>query len=348
MSETKICIKCGRELPLTEKYFPKDKNCKSGFRNVCRECQSGHSSGFLRDDYKRPPKWEENDVKLLKAKFRYYTDRELRDMFFPYRSVQAVISKAQSLNLGSKTLETYRRMHEEKLRGEFIDEICSFSQEMKDQMSKTKREYFKTHDGARKGTEVSDIQRQLMKDRSKGRWIGNTNPRHIKPLYGSENGRWKGGVNPVYLELRSEIKQWQQESMIFCNYHCVISNERFDNVHHLVPFRDIVDEVFRDTGIEIKDCVGDYHESDFEILKDELNKLHFKYGFGACLQKEIHMLFHNEYGYTKCTPYDFLDFVYRIDCGDYDKWFADNGIKVCINYNFIEYLESTFQKINCA
>ena len=65
MNEVKICKKCGRELPLTEKYYPKDKGCKDGFRNVCRECQTGHSSGFLKDDYKKPSKWTDDDINLL-------------------------------------------------------------------------------------------------------------------------------------------------------------------------------------------------------------------------------------------------------------------------------------------
>lgn len=34
--ETKICKKCGRELPLSEFY--KNKNCKDGYLNVCKEC----------------------------------------------------------------------------------------------------------------------------------------------------------------------------------------------------------------------------------------------------------------------------------------------------------------------
>lgn len=249
MEKTKICKKCGRELPLTEKYYQKDKSCNDGFRGVCRECQigHGHSTGFLKDDYIKPRRWTDEEIKLLKDNYVNYTQIELRDKFFPDRSVQAVISKAGQMKLGSKTIEVYRRMHEERLNDDFEDHICNFSDRTKNQMSKTKQEYFKTHDGSRKGTGVTDIQRQLMKERSKGRWVGNTNPRHIKPLNGSENGRWKGGVNQTYLELRSETKDWQNASMEFCHYHCVISGGEFDNIHHTLPFRDIVDMAFENT-----------------------------------------------------------------------------------------------------
>lgn len=37
---TKICRKCGRELPLTEEYFQRrKKGSKDGFRNDCKECK---------------------------------------------------------------------------------------------------------------------------------------------------------------------------------------------------------------------------------------------------------------------------------------------------------------------
>ena len=39
----KFCIKCGNELPISIQFFPPDKSCKDGFRNVCRCCgKDGH------------------------------------------------------------------------------------------------------------------------------------------------------------------------------------------------------------------------------------------------------------------------------------------------------------------
>jgi len=34
--ETKVCTKCGRELPLS--MYTKDKKMKSGLKNVCKDC----------------------------------------------------------------------------------------------------------------------------------------------------------------------------------------------------------------------------------------------------------------------------------------------------------------------
>lgn len=51
------------------------------------------------------------------------------------------------------------------------------------------------------------------------------------------------------------------------------------------------------------------------------------YGYGACINKEVHKLFHDNYGYTKFSPFDFLDFLYRIDVGEFDAWFKENNLK---------------------
>ena len=65
-----------------------------------------------------------------------------------------------------------------------------------------------------------------------------------------------------------------------------------------MAFRDIVDEVFLNTNIDVKDKVADYSEDEFEKLRIETRNLHDLYGFGACIHKDIHKLFHDNYGYT--------------------------------------------------
>lgn len=177
--------------------------------------------------------------------------------------------------------------------------------------------------------------------KTQGYWKGKNNPRHKNPLNGELNGRWKGGINETHAELRSETKDWFNGSMEFCGYKCVVTGGEFDNVHHTTAFRDIVDEVFDLTKIEVRPKVCDYPVEEFNKLRSTLKDLHTIYGFGACICKDLHKLFHNIYGYTKFTPYDFLDFVYKLDCGEFDTWLLENDIKLNINYKYIEYLEST-------
>lgn len=193
----------------------------------------------------------------------------------------------------------------EKLKGRKL------SEETRKKISATKREYFKTHDGWWTGKRRSPEQCKMISERQKGKWAGD----------------------------------WFNDSMEFCNYKCVITGGEFDNVHHTTAFRDIIDEVFKITGVEVKQQVCDYNKEDFDELRLTLKDLHMLYGYGACINKEVHKLFHDNYGYTKFSPFDFLDFLYRIDVGEFDTWFKENNLKININYEYVEYLESTLSAL---
>lgn len=344
--DEKTCKKCGRSLPNSYRFFPIDKTCKTGLRNVCRECNSGN---FLSENYESPKNWTIEDDEIMLRYYKDYTGRELQEKFFPNRSIRAIESRGNILGVSGKTEETFLRSCEtravitsEKLTGRI------FTDEQRKKMSETKKEYFKTHQSWWLGRKRSEEQRKQISERMKGKWAGDKNPRHLYPLNGADNGRWKGGISQTYTELRSDTKDWQTASMSFCGYLCIISGGEFDNIHHIVSFRDIVDEVFDNTGLDIKERVMDYSDEEFELLRSETKKLHSLYGFGACIQKDIHKLFHDVYGYTQFSPYDFLDFIYAIDIGDYDEWFNQHNLQIKINYGYVEYLENILQEIKCA
>lgn len=335
------CKQCGRDLPNNKLYFPIDLACLDGLRNVCREC-SKKEKGFLDPNYKVNEKWTDIEKELLKSVYKDYTGKELQEKYFPKRTIRSLESMADILGVTGKTEETYIRSRafqakivSEKLKGLVKNpEWCR-------KISEAQKKYYETHDSWWKGKKRSPEQCKMISERMKGKWAGDKNPRHINPLNGELNGRWKGGILDTYAELRSDTKDWFNESMEFYNYSCVITNGEFDNIHHTTAFRDIVDEDFRITGIEVKPKVCDYTTEDFEKLRSTLKDLHILYGYGACVNKEVHKLFHDKYGYTKFSPFDFLDFVYRIDIGEFDEWFEENNLKIDINYDYVEYLEST-------
>lgn len=342
---TRHCKKCGRDLPNNKLYFPIDLACLDGLRNVCREC-SKKESGFLDPNYKVFDKWSDEEDSILRKYYKDFTGEEIKELFLPNRSIRAIECHAGVLNIQGKSYDGQVRANiarsmkcSEKLHGRTITE------EARKKISETKKEYYKTHDSWWKGRKRSSEQCKAISERMKGKWAGDKNPRHINPLNGELNGRWKGGILPTYTELRSDTKDWFNESMEFCDYKCVITGGEFDNVHHTTAFRDIVDEVFKLTGIKVKQQVCDYSEDEFQYLRDELKDLHIIYGFGACINKDVHKLFHDNYGYTKFSPYDFLDFVYRIDIGEFDEWFNENNLQININYDYVEYLESTLTAI---
>lgn len=336
-----FCKKCDRELPHTMQYFPEDKTCKTGLRYVCRECNPSYGR-FLNDGEEPHRAWTDDEKKLLKKVYKNYTGRELQIKYFQNRSIRSLESMADIMGISGKTEETKQRAR--KFSSEIVSQKLKgrdLGQEWRDKISATKKEYYKTHDSWWKGKKRSPEQCKAISERMKGKWAGDKNPRHINPLNGELNGRWKGGILDTYVELRSDTKDWFNESMEFCGYKCVITNGEFDNVHHTTAFRDIVDQVFEITGVEVKPKVCDYSTDDFDELRSTLKELHSIYGYGACINKEVHKLFHDNYGYTKFSPFDFLDFIYRIDIGEFDSWFEENNLKIDINYDYVDYLEST-------
>lgn len=347
---TRRCKKCNRDLPNNKLYFSIDLACIDGLRNVCRECNP-KEAGFLDPDYKVSEKWSEDDLKILKDNYKDYTNRELQEKFFPNRTVRAIECEAQVMGWNGKSEDALKRSR--MSQANIVRDLMTgriISEEWRRKISETKKEYYKTHDSWWKGRQRSQEQCKGMSERLKaqGKWKGNDNPRHIKPLNGELNGRWRGGINKTYCELRSDTKDWQQESMKFCNYKCVVTGGGFDNVHHTTAFRDIVDESFLITKIEIKDKVQDYDVEDFEILRQVMINLHILYGYGACIQKDVHKLYHDNYGYINFSPYTFLEFLYDIDSGLYNEWFFENNLEINLNYEYIEYLESTLLQLESA
>lgn len=60
MSETKLCNKCGRKLPLTTDYFQKDNSRRDGYKYSCKECLGFKFTRKLKSKqgYKRCPRCE--------------------------------------------------------------------------------------------------------------------------------------------------------------------------------------------------------------------------------------------------------------------------------------------------
>lgn len=340
---TKECICCHRELPNDWMHFPTDKTTKSGLRNKCRECTPNYGH-FLPEDTKAFERWSEEDIELLRSVYADCTGKEIQEKYFPNRTVRSIECQAETLGFSGKSEIAKEKAN--MYRSEVIKDLFTgrtLNEEWRAKISATKKEYFKTHDGWWKSKKRSEEQCKQMSERMKGNWAGDKNPRHINPLNGEANGRWKGGINKTYFELRSDTKQWQQDSMKFCDYKCVITNGEFDEIHHVIPFRDIVDESFEVTKIPIKDQVMNYSTEEFELLRNTVIDLHITYGYGACMNKNVHKLFHDTYGYTEFDNTNFLDFINRIELGEFNEWFKDNNLQININKKYIDYIKKQFE-----
>lgn len=124
---------------------------------------------------------------------------------------------------------------------------------------------------------------------------------------------WKGGVSFITKTLRRNLKEWKQKSLEATNYRCYISNKNGKLiVHHSnadKPFHKIVKETFEITGIKYQRELRGYTAEQIQKLIDTCLSLHFQYGLGIPLTKELHQEFHNKYGYLNWTNQDFERFV---------------------------------------
>ncbi len=335
-----VCKECNRVLPENSMYFEVKTSNKNGLYSVCRECRGGNFKSKIR----RHQTWKEQDDELLIQNYSKFTGEELQSKFFPNRTVRAIECRASELGCQGKDVETTLRRY--KIHGQKISKLekgVPKTVEQRKKQSDAMFEYYKTHEPWWKGKKRSVEQCKAMSERQKGKWGGDKNPRHLNPLFKEKNGRWKGGTTPIYWELRKYTKDWQALSMKFCEYKCIITGSSFDNIHHTTPFRQLVDEVFAQTKIEMKQQVSDYTQDEISQLRLCLIEKHNFYGFGACLNYKVHKLFHDEYGYINTTIWDFLDFVQRIANKEYDKWFCSNKLEIDINYTYVNYLKKIIQ-----
>ena len=74
--ETKVCTKCGRELPLENFYV--NKSLKGGHDNTCKECKNTYAKEWQKKnkEKKKAQKIEEERIEFEK-KYKIYTNREL-------------------------------------------------------------------------------------------------------------------------------------------------------------------------------------------------------------------------------------------------------------------------------
>lgn len=128
----------------------------------------------------------------------------------------------------------------------------------------------------------------------------------------------KGGITPLYNYLRGKINQWNRDSIINCNYKCILTGERFDTVHHLYSFNLILEELLEVTELPLYENISYYSEEELKQMEDLCLHLHYKHGLGVCLCKDLHELFHKLYAKGNNIPEQFEEFVQRYKNYEFD------------------------------
>lgn len=141
-----------------------------------------------------------------------------------------------------------------------------------------------------------------------------------KENYTGENHHaWKGGVTNLreYLHNRV-ITEWKLRSMENSNYKCVITGDKFKDIHHLYSFHKILQETLKELGITVLDKINNYTKEELDLISKKCLEIHWRYPLGVCLRRDVHKLYHSIYGNDN-TPEQFDEFKCRFTKGEFNE-----------------------------
>jgi len=131
----------------------------------------------------------------------------------------------------------------------------------------------------------------------------------IERRSGESHYNWKGGITSLSNCLRDCICQWKKDSLKANNYRCIITGSTKDKViHHLYGFDKILQETISITNLPIYQEINKYTDEQIRQLEHVCLNLHYKYGLGVVLTKDLHQEFQSIYGYGNNTTEQFEEF----------------------------------------
>ena len=118
----------------------------------------------------------------------------------------------------------------------------------------------------------------------------------------------EGKYNYLYEYIRKRNRQWKKNSAKNCEYKCIITGEKFNDIHHLYGMNLILKEAMSNIGMPL--IVFDkYTQKELDAILSEFLVVQDQYPLGVCLSHDIHKKFHDTYGYGDNTPQQFKEFL---------------------------------------
>ena len=258
--------------------------------------------------------WSKDEIDTIIRLYPLYTNEELLD-FLPNRTKRAIEEKGLELGL-KKNEDVLLRINVKKTENarNKIKEY-GFSEEHKRNISNTRKEMFRKGIVVSpwKGREVTEEEKERSRMRVKGKWDGNKNPRHTKPLYRENNGNWKGGLTELSQFIRENLTEWKSFSMKNCSYKCIFTGLNFNEIHHINPLNKMIKNAIEELDLKDKE---DYDKLERDkilyLVKEKHNNI------GICMCKEIHKLFHDIYSRLDFNMDDLIEFSKDYFNGKYD------------------------------
>ena len=263
--------------------------------------------------------WSKDEIDTIIKLYPLYTDEELID-FLPNRTKRAIEQKGLELGLKKNEDVLYRINVKKTENARNKIKECGFSEEHKRRISNTRKEMFRKGMlvSPLKGRKVTEEEKERSRMRVKGRWDGDKNPRHAKPLYRESNGNWKGGLTELSQFIRENLTEWKSFSMENCLYKCIFTGSNFDEIHHINPLNKMIKSTIEELGLKDKE---DYDKSERDkilcLVKEKHNNI------GICMCREIHKLFHDIYSRLDFDMNDLVEFSKDYFNGKYDNLLSE-------------------------
>lgn len=134
----------------------------------------------------------------------------------------------------------------------------------------------------------------------------------IEARTGEGCGKWQGGITPLTRMLRNYIAPQHTELIKSNNYTCELSSIKggYLEVHHTHSFNAILKDTMKILDLPIYQTIADYTENELRLIKSKFTEIQDSHK-SIVLSKELHDLFHMEFGRGDNTPQQFQEFTER-------------------------------------
>ena len=128
---------------------------------------------------------------------------------------------------------------------------------------------------------------------------------------GENSSSWKGGLTSLSSYIRTNLRDWWNESAKATNFKCAITGLSGEiEVHHLKKtFNEILLEALSSLELDATELRGELTDLQLLNLTNEVLRLHGVYGLGLPLNKNLYRAFHVRYGAGDNTEEQFAEFL---------------------------------------
>ena len=240
--------------------------------------------------------WTEKDIEILKNNYTFGNVNNICDLLDNKFSYSAIVSKASKLKISSRDywseddVDIMRKYYPIKAPNEMLEllpnrnikTITMKACELNIKNIVSLNLWFTSE-----GVEFIKNNWKVMTDEEIGKILN-------KKSHAIQDKRIQFGLLRVaeessYENLSEFVRRnngiWKKESMQNCNYKCIITGERFDDIHHMYGLNLILNRVLLHLNIEIKGKIDDYSNDELSSILYTFRMFQSEYPLGVCLKK---------------------------------------------------------------